>query len=226
MIFFSVRKGIDDLEKWSDTTQMSSDLVEVTDKQSDILAFCIEHWEAGESLPSLREICTHFGYASTRAAADHLNALKTKGYLADDIGNKRGYRLTEKATGLPVLGGIPAGIPVLAEENVESRFAVNPRSFGITDRRNAFLLKVCGDSMVGRRIFDGDFVVVEKCNNFNNKDVVAALIDNESTLKTFIKEKDGHAWLRSENPKYLDLIPAWDLQVQGIVRGVIRLLPS
>ncbi|MGD9661221.1 MAG: transcriptional repressor LexA [Porticoccaceae bacterium] len=205
---------------------MSSELIRVTDKQSAILAFCIEHWEAGGGLPSLREICTHFGYASTRAAADHLKALKTKGYLADDIGNKWGYRLTEKTIGLPVLGGIPAGVPVLAEESVESRFAVNPSSFGITDRRNAFLLRACGDSMVGRHIFDGDLVLVEKCMHFKNQDVVAALIDNESTLKTFIKEQDGCAWLRSENPKYPDLIPAWDLQVQGIVRGVIRLLPS
>lgn len=204
---------------------MSSNLREITDKQSDILTFCIEHWEAGESLPSLREICTRFGYASTRAAADHLNALKIKGYLADDSGSKRSYRLTEKATGLPVLGGIPAGVPMLTEESVESRFAVNSRSFGITDRQNAFLLRVCGDSMVGRHIFDGDLVVVEKCMYFNNKDVVAALIDSESTLKTFIKEKDGRTWLRSENPKYSDLIPAWDLQVQGIVRGVIRLFP-
>lgn len=226
MTFFRVRKGIDYLEKYTNTTRMRSDLMEVTDKQSDILAFCIEHWEAGESLPSLREICSYFGYASTRAAADHLNALKTKGYLSDDTGNKRGYRLTEKATGLPVLGGIRAGIPMLAEECVESHFAVNIRSFGIENRRNAFLLRVCGDSMTGRHIFDGDLVLVEKCSHFKHKDVVVALIDNESTLKTFIKEKSGRAWLRSENPQYPDLIPAWDLQVQGVVRGVIRLLSS
>lgn len=208
------------------TTQMSSDLLGVTDKQSDILAFCIEHWEAGESLPSLREICSQFGYASTRSAADHLVALKAKGYLSDDTGNKRGYRLTEKATGLPVLGCVRAGIPMLAEECVESHFAINTRSFGITNRRNAFLLRVCGDSMTGRLIFDGDLVLVEKCSYFKSKDMVVALIDNESTLKTLIKDKSGRAWLRSENPQYPDLIPAWDLQVQGVVRGVIRLLSS
>ncbi|WP_339867513.1 transcriptional repressor LexA [Pseudohongiella nitratireducens] len=205
---------------------MSSILGEVTNRQSDILAFCTERWEAGECLPSLREICAHFGYASTRAAADHLNALKAKGYLADDTQHKRGYRLTEKATGLPVLGGIQAGIPMLTEECVESHFAVNIRSFGIANRRNAFLLRVCGNSMTGRHIFDGDIALVEKCSHFKNEDVVAALIDNESTLKTFIKNKGGRAWLRSENPQYPDLIPAWDLQVQGVVRGVIRLFPS
>ena len=200
--------------------------METTDKQSDILAFCVERWEVGESLPSLREICTRFGYASTRAAADHLNALKAKGYLADDTENKRGYRLTEKATALPVLGSIPAGIPVSAEEFVESRFPINTRAFGIADRRKAFFLRVRGDSMTGRHIFDGDLVLVERCTRFKNEDVVAALIDNESTLKTFTKRNGGRPWLRSENPRYPDLIPAWDLQIQGVVRGVVRLFPS
>jgi repressor LexA len=198
--------------------------METTDKQAKILAFCVHRWDAGESLPSLREICAHFGYASTRAAADHLKVLKTKGYLADATENKRGYRLTEKATGLPVLGGIPAGIPIAAEEFVDSRFAINPRSFGISDRHNAFFLRVCGDSMTGRHIFDGDLVLVEKSDRFKQEDIVAALIDNESTLKTFIS-KSGHPWLRSENPRYPDLIPASDLQIQGVARGVVRFFP-
>ena len=206
--------------------QMSSGLTGVTDRQSGVLAFCIERWEAGKSLPSLREICTHFGYASTRAAADHLSALKTKGYLADDSESKRGYRLAEKATGLPVLGSIPAGIPIAMKEFVESHFSISTRSFGITDRRKAFCLRVCGDSMTGRHIFDGDIVLVERCTRFKNKDVVAALIDNEVTLKTFINKNGSRPWLRSENPQYPDLIPAWDLQIQGVVRGVIRLFPS
>lgn len=204
---------------------MSSTSIEATEKQSDILAFCIGRWEAGESLPSLREICAHFGYASTRAAADHLSALKTKGYLADDTESKRAYRLTERATGLPVLGSIPAGTPMAAEEFVEAHFPINTRSFGIVDRREAFFLRVHGDSMTGRHIFDGDLVLVEKCARVKDKDVVAALIDNESTLKTFVKE-NGRQWLRSENPRYPDLIPAWNLQIQGVVRGMVRLYPS
>ena len=112
------------------------------------------------------------------------------------------------------------------EEFVESRFSISARSFGITDRRKAFFVHVRGDSMTGRHIFDGDLVLVERCTRFKNKDVVVALIDNESTLKTFIKKDSGRPWLRSENPRYPDLIPAWDLQIQGVVRGVVRVFPS
>lgn len=221
-----ITKFVDGIGINLDTKQMSSGSTEITNKQSDILAFCIQRWEDGVSLPSLREICKHFGYASSRAATDHLSALKTKGYLAEDTESKRGYRLTEKATGLPVLGSIIAGSPTAADEFVESRFSINTRLFGITDRSKAFCLRVCGDSMTGRHIFDGDIVIVERSTCFKNRDIVAALIDNESTLKTFIKKNGSRPWLRSENPQYPDLIPAWDLQIQGIVRGVIRLFPS
>ncbi len=75
--------------------------------------------------------------------------------------------------------------------------------------------------MIGRGIFDGDIVLLEHDAIPRHGDVVAALIDSESTLKTFIR-KDGKTWLRAENPRYPDLIPAWDLRVQGVARAVIR----
>ncbi|HEY5792339.1 MAG TPA: transcriptional repressor LexA [Chthoniobacterales bacterium] len=162
---------------------------------------------------------------SSKAAADHIAALKRKGYLADDSEGGRGLRLTEKAIGIPVLGDIPAGSPVDVEERVEFSLPINTRPFGVSDRNSAFFLRVRGDSMIGRHIFDGDLVLVEKSNRFKNRDVVAALIDNESTLKTFIRDA-GQTWLKSENPKYPNLIPALDLQVQGVARSVIRLFPS
>ena len=114
----------------------------------------------------------------------------------------------------------------LAEECVDSHFAVNIRSFSIANRRNTFLLRGCDDSMTERHIFDGDLTIVEKCSHFKNKNVVIALIGNASTLKTFIKEKNSRAWFRSENYQYPDLIPVWGLQVQGVFRGLIRLLSS
>ena len=77
--------------------------------------------------------------------------------------------------------------------------------------------------MIGRQIFDGDIVLLEHDATPQHGDIVAALIDNESTLKTFVR-KGGKVWLRAENPRYPDLIPAWDLQIQGVARAIIRFL--
>lgn len=197
----------------------------LTENQRKVLDFIVFRSERGEALPSLREIGDHFGHASSRAAADVIVALKRKRYLADDLESSRSYRLTDKALGIPVLGEIPAGFSTEAVESVESLLPVNSRTFGIADRWEAFFLRVHGNSMIGRHIFDGDLVLVEKSERPKNGDIVAALIDNESTLKTLITE-GGRPWLRSENPDSPALTPAWDLEIQGVARGVIRLLNS
>jgi len=193
----------------------------LTDIQQQVLRFILSRWDAGEALPSSREIMNHFGWSSPKAATDVLDALKRKGLLASDSYSSRKYRLTELAVGLPILGEIPAGFPVDSQEIQEEYFTLNPASFGIIDRATAFFLRVRGDSMIGRKIFDGDLVLVEKLGQPRHQDIVAALIDNESTLKTLIRE-NGKAWLRSENPAYPDLIPFQELQIQGVARGVIR----
>lgn len=193
----------------------------LTDIQQQVLRFILSRWDAGESLPSSREIMNQFGWSSPKAATDVLDALKRKGLLASDSYSSRKYRLTELAIGLPILGEIPAGFPVDSQETQEDYFTLNPSSFGIIDRFAAFFLRVKGDSMIGRMIFDGDLVLVEKSGQPRHQDIVAALIDNESTLKTLIRE-NGKAWLRSENPAYPDLIPFQEFQIQGVARGVIR----
>lgn len=193
----------------------------LTDNQQLVLRFILSRWDAGEALPSSREIMNQFGWSSPKAATDVLDALKRKRLLASDSYSSRKYRLTELAIGLPILGEIPAGYPVDSQEMQEEYFTLNPASFGIVDRATAFFLRVKGDSMIGRKIFDGDLVLVEKFGQPRHQDIVAALIDNESTLKTLIRE-NGKAWLRSENPAYPDLIPFQELQIQGVARGVIR----
>lgn len=197
----------------------------LTDTQHQVLKFILSRWEAGEALPSSREIMNHLGWSSPKAATDVLDALKRKELLASDSDSSRKYRLTELAIGLPVLGEIPAGSPVDSQEMQEEYFTLTPASFGVRDRAAAFFLRVKGDSMIGRRIFDGDLVLVEKSGQPRHRDIVAALIDNESTLKTLIQE-NGKAWLRSENPAYPNPIPFQDLQIQGVARGVIRPLKS
>jgi repressor LexA len=115
------------------------------------------------------------------------------------------------------------GLPSEALTTTGENLNLNPTSYGITDRSRAFALCVTGDSMIGRQIFEGDVVLLEHEATPRDGDIVAALIDNESTLKTFV-HKEGKVWLRAENPLYPELIPAMDLQVQGVVRAVIRFL--
>lgn len=200
-------------------------MTSLTDSQQNTLRYILSKWEAGEALPSCREISGCFGWSSPKAASDVLKALKRKGFLASDPNSTRKYRITEKALGIPILGDIPAGLPRDSVETHEEQFNFRPASFGVRDRASAFLLRVRGDSMIGRHIFDGDLVLVERSTEPRHRSIVAALIDNAVTLKTFIRE-NGKAWLRSENSDYPDIFPLHDLQIQGIARGVIRPLKS
>ena len=200
-------------------------MIDLTSIQQQVLRFILARWDAGESLPSSREIMNQCGWSSPKAATDVLDALKRKGLVASDCSSSRKYRITELATGLPVLGDIPAGIPVNSQEVQDSYFSLNTTSFGIIDRSSAFFLRVKGDSMIGRKIFDGDLVLVERSRQPRHQDIVVAFIDNESTLKTLIQE-NGMFWLRSENPDYPDLHPFQELQIQGVALGVIRHLKS
>lgn len=194
----------------------------LTKAQQSILTFLEQRRERGEPPPTVREICEHFGYGSTRSAADHLRALEKKGRLTRDKKCARGLRLPRYTGGIPLLGRIAAGLARSAHEQIEQRLPINPESYGIRDHARAFALRVSGDSMTGRRLFEGDIVILESGTEPKNGDVVAALIDNESTLKTLVLKNDK-AWLHAENPNYPDMIPASDLRIQGVVRAVIRL---
>ncbi len=135
----------------------------------------------------------------------------------------RNLRLLRRIAGIPLLARIPAGFADEALTTADVRLNLDPQFCGIRDRSRAFALRVAGDSMTGRRIFDGDIVLFDNPADVRDGDIVAALIDNQSTLKTLV-HKGGKAWLRAENPNYPDLIPLLDLQVQGVVRAVIRLM--
>lgn len=198
-------------------------MTHLTNTQSNVLNYLLNRWEAGESLPSCREIASHFGWTSPRSATDAIEMLKKKGFLAADQTSSRKYRLTTKAHGLPLLGTIPAGSSADALPFDGEQLGVSPAEFGVNKRENAFFLRVKGDSMIGRRIFDGDLVLFEKDVNAHHLSIVAALIDNEVSLKTLIRE-NHKAWLRSENPDYPDLRPLQKLEIQGVARAVIRQL--
>lgn len=197
--------------------------VGLTPAQRRVLDFVTECVARGENAPTYREICKQLGYQSPKAAMDHMAALERKGYVSRERGRARGFKLTNTSSGVPLLGRIPAGYPTDSPSEIETRFPIDPRAFGVRDRSKAFALRVRGDSMVGRQIFDGDIVLVEQEQSPRNGEIVAAIIDNESTLKTLVR-RNGETWLRAENPLYPDLVPVIGLSIQGVARAVIRLL--
>jgi repressor LexA len=197
--------------------------LELTQAQRRVLEFVESRFSNGENPPTYREICQGLGYKSPKAASDHVAALERKGYLVRGKGHARAIRLTGYSFGIPLLGRIAAGYPSDATSEIETHLPIDPTPFGIRDRAKGFALRVYGDSMTGRQIFHGDIVLLEQEQSPQNGDIVAAIIDNESTLKTFVR-KNGTSWLQAENPRYPALVPIMGLTIQGVARAVVRLL--
>jgi repressor LexA len=199
-----------------------------TRAQQRVLDFIQAEVHAGRPIPTLREIAQRFGFRSHRAAACHLEALKRKGFIESEPGKARSLRVTSplaklrgRILDIPLFGSIPAGFAREREQEAEGCVSVDIESIGFKPARNAFALRVTGDSMIGRHILDGDIVVLEHGPEPRHGDIVAALIDGESTLKTFL-QRSGKPYLKAENPKYPDLIPAQELMIQGVFRALIR----
>jgi len=184
--------------------------------------------QAGRPAPTLREIARRFGFRSHRAAACHLDALKRKGLLESEPGKARSLRITSPLAKLrrqimdiPLFGSVPAGLAQNREQEAEGCISVDIQSIGFKPTRNTFALRVTGDSMIGRHICDGDIVVLEHGPEPRSGQIVAALIDRKSTLKTFVL-KNGKPFLKAENPGYPDLVPSDDLMIQGVFRALLR----
>jgi len=200
----------------------------LTKAQQRVLDFIKGEVHAGKSVPTLREIATRFGFRSHRAAACHLEAIKRKGFLESDPGKARSLRVTSplaklrsRIVDIPLFGYIPAGLPQTREQEAEGCVTVDVETIGYKPSRNAFALRVAGDSMIGRHILDGDYVVLEHGPEPRNGQIVAALIDGESTLKTYVV-MGGKPYLKAETPKYPNLIPAQELMIQGVLQALIR----
>jgi repressor LexA len=200
----------------------------MTKRQRQVLDFVQSAQRTGGPPPTLREVAARFGFKSSRAAADHLDALKRKGFLESEPGKARALRVTStlaklrnRIVDIPVFGAIPAGLPQTREQDAEGCVSVDVESIGYKPTRNTFALRVAGDSMIGRHVLNGDIVVLEHGPEPRHGDIVAALIDGESTLKTFLK-RNGKPYLKAENPAYPDLIPAQELMIQGVFKALIR----
>jgi repressor LexA len=209
---------------------------ELTFRQQQILTFIKDRSAEQGYWPSIREIQQEFGFKSTNAVIGHLRALEKKGYLERRPNHARAFRLRlpETAAGaddnlidvveIPVLGNIAAGYP----DRVESGGQVDTLqvdSFTARQRRlrRTFAIRVNGESMINAGIEDGDTVVVE-AREPKHGDIVAALIDGETTLKRYIHERGHLPYLKAENPNFPELYPVDELLVQGVATSVVRKL--
>ena len=192
----------------------------LTARQQEILDF-IRDCQREEGRPPTRaEICKAFGFRSPNAAEAHLRALEAKGVITVESGRARGIRLTE-ARGLPLIGRVAAGHPVLAEEHIESRHSIDP---GMFSPRADYLLRVRGQSMRDAGILDGDMLAVHRTSEVRSGQVVVARIDDEVTVKR-LQRKGRQITLRAENPDFDDIHvdPArQSIVIEGLAVGVIR----
>jgi repressor LexA len=175
-------------------------------------------------MPSTRDIQQHFGFASQTAAMSHLKALERKGAIRRLAGKARAVVFPEDmdrdTADIPVFGLIPAGFSADNPEVSDGKVTLSLGSLGLSRSSKPFALRVRGDSMTGAHIAHGDYVILEQ-RQPKPRDIVAALLDGESTLKRYVVEH-GRPFLRAENPDYPDLIPARELLIQGVMVGLFR----
>jgi repressor LexA len=201
---------------------------ELTKRQQQIVDFIQRRQQTSGLTPSFQDIAEHFGFRSPTTVADHLRLIRQKGALASEPGRARSLRVLspwqafkKPVVDIPIFGSIPAGFADERSQEAVGCISVDVEAVGIKPTARTFALEVHGDSMIGKHILSGDFVVIEHGLTPKPGDVVAALIDGESTLKTFNVQR-GKPFLHAENPKYPDLIPATELVIQGVMVALIR----
>lgn len=191
---------------------------ELTSRQSDILEYIYDYARECGYPPTIRQIGDQFGIKSPNGVADHLKALERKGEIRLHANTARGIELLNPPErGLPIVGRVAAGAPILAAENIDDYLTLE-RIFPIDGK--CFALTVKGDSMVEEGIHDGDIVVVRPQQTAKNGDIVVAILDEEATVKKFYKEKSAIR-LEPANKKYSPIISK-NVEVRGLVIGVIR----
>ena len=203
---------------------MSQERKQRNNTQERILAFIEAAIRERGYAPSVREIGEAVGLKSTSTVHGHLMRLEKKGLLRRDAMKPRAMGLSTPAASaepdtcqVPVVGQVAAGMPILAEENVEDLLTL-PRSF--VGEGDHFILRVKGDSMIQIGIYTGDYIIVRSQPDANNGDIVVALVDDEATVKRFYKE-NGYFRLQPENDAMIPIIVP-RCQVLGKVVGLMR----
>lgn len=193
---------------------------ELTSRQERILRLIREHLANSGFPPTRAEICRAMGFRSPNAAEEHLRALARKGAIEMLAGVSRGIRLRQEA-GIPVVGRIAAGSPILALQHIETHYQIDPLLF---KSRADYLLRVRGSSMRDAGILDGDLLAVHRAQDFRSGQIVVARIEDDVTVKR-IRRQRHIVELLPENPEFETITidtRRQPLAIEGIVIGVIR----
>jgi repressor LexA len=204
----------------------------LTNRQKEILTYISDHIDSAGFPPTRNDVSKHFGFRSPNAAESHLRALEHKGVIRIEAGRSRGISLTPLSTPnlpasntmrtpLPLVGRVAAGSPVLAQENIENEYRVDPLLFS---SRPHYLLRVEGNSMLNAGILDGDLLAVHRTPEAQNGQIVVARLDDEVTVKRF-KRKGHQVSLLPENPEFQPImvdLRRQELVIEGRAVGVIR----
>jgi repressor LexA len=214
---------------------------ELTNRQKDVLCFIARTTEERGFPPTIREIGSEFDIRSTNGVNDHLKALERKGFLSRGEQKSRSLVLTgsgrrllgmgvsrSRAVDIPVLGRVAAGLPLLAEQNLEETLEIDGTVLP-QGGRDVFALKVKGDSMIGDGILDGDLVFVRQQPTARSGEIVVALIEEDATVKRYFPE-DGRIRLQPSNPAmppiFVTHAESKAIHIVGIVVGVFRRLSA
>lgn len=196
----------------------------LTHRQKGILDFIQAEQREKGLTPSTREIQKHFRFASQTSVMQYLRALEQKGFINRHARKARALITPVQKVrihDIPIYGQIPAGMSTLTEQSVEGHVSLDTKSANASKNADTFALRVRGDSMLDAHILDGDIVILENRKDVQNGDIVAALIDGETTLKRYVMDR-GRPYLKAENPAYPNLIPARELVIQGVMVSLVR----
>lgn len=203
---------------------VTNELKPLTNRQQQIFDFIKETISNTGMPPTRAEIASFFGFKSANAAEEHLKALAKKDYIEMLPGTSRGIRLAEQfieEEGLPLIGQVAAGEPILAEEHVEDHYKMDGNLF---HPAADYLLRVSGESMKDIGILDGDLLAVHQTIDVQNGQVIVARVENEVTVKRF--KRDGNiVYLHAENESFSPIkvdLTCQEFNVEGIAVGVIR----
>ena len=199
-------------------------MAQLTPRQSQILNM-IQEFIADSGMPPTRaEIARELGFKSANAAEDHLRALQRKGVLDLVPGTSRGIQLKDSLRdqlGLPLVGRVAAGSPILAEEHIETHYKMDPALF---NPKPHYLLRVEGMSMKDAGILDGDLVAVHRTPEVRSRQIVVARIEDEVTVKRY-RQEGSTVWLLPENKEFDPIqvdLKKQTMVIEGVVVGVIR----